>query len=64
MLSIDRRRLFPKEAAASFPLHVRIFARTQGQLLSHKNLQHFIDVGIMPAKECPDAVNTVYAQGW
>lgn len=63
-LPVDRRRLFPREAAASLPIQARTFQRTNGFRLSDESLRNMITVGALPAKDDPDAVNSVYAQGW
>lgn len=63
-LPIDRRRLFPREAAASLPLQVRAYNRMQGFRLSDESLRNMVNVGALPKKDDPDAVNSVYAQGW
>ncbi len=63
-LPIDRRRLFPREAAASLPIQARVFNRTNGFRLSDETLKNMVAHGALPEKDDPDAVNSVYAQGW
>ena len=63
-LPVDRRRLFPHEAAASLPIQARVKARTNSGRLTDDDLRLYISLGAMPEKDDPDAVNSVYAQGW
>ena len=63
-MAVDRRRLFPKEAAETLPLQARVYCRMQDGRLDDKALRFLITAGVIPAQDDPDAVNAVYAQGW
>jgi hypothetical protein len=63
-VAVDRRRLLPREAADDLPIQARVYARTAIGHLTNEDLRQLVAVGMFSTEDDPDAVNSIYAQGW
>ena len=61
---IRREDLLPRDTDDDLPLQAKMLARISIGRMTPDDLRFYIAAGAMPAKDDPDAVNAIFAQGW